>query len=149
MLAAQLRQQRTVKRLGKASIGNGGVDALLRGRFITDPFRRRRVVLAICLLGGILAAAALYRLGPATAPVLAGTLVVAAFAGGYAALLAGVRLPPVAPSLTIGGVYALTAAYRYALSTRERRMIKRAFQQRTEDGRLDVAPLASVRLFLM
>jgi adenylate cyclase len=104
------------------------VDALLRGRFLADPLRQRGSALALCVLAGVLTALALYRLGPAAAPMLAAGLAVVALGGGYAALRAGVRLPAVAPAITIAGVYALTAAYRYGLSTRERRMIKRAFQ---------------------
>ena len=104
------------------------VDGLLRERFVADPFRRWTVVLAVCLLAGFLSAAAMFTLGPATAPVLAGALVAIVLAAGYVALGAGVRLPAVAPALAITGAYAMTAAYRYGLSTRERRMIKRAFQ---------------------
>lgn len=104
------------------------VDALLRGRFIADPLGDRRLVLVWCVLAGMLTAAASYRLGPAAAPMLAGALIAGTLGGGYVALRAGVRLPLVAPAITIASAYALTAAYRYGLSTRERRMIKRAFQ---------------------
>lgn len=104
------------------------VDALLRGRFIDDPLGGAGRLVAVCLVAGILVAAALWRLGPAAAPGLAGALVAVTIAGGYAALRAGVRLPVVAPALAIASVYGMTAAYRYGLSTRERRMIKRAFQ---------------------
>jgi adenylate cyclase len=104
------------------------VDALLRERFIGDPLGGGARLLAVCLVAGILVAAALWRLGPAAAPALAGALVAMTVAGGYVALRAGVRLPVVAPAITMASVYGLTAAYRYGLSTRERRMIKRAFQ---------------------
>jgi adenylate cyclase len=48
---------------------------------------------------------------------------------GYVALARGhFRLPVISPIAAIAGTYAATAAYRFALANRERRLIKRAFQ---------------------
>lgn len=104
------------------------VDALLRGRFIADPLSHPLAVFALCLVAGAAIGIGLYRLGPASAPLAALAAAAVTVAAGYVALVNGVRIPTVAPMLTMGSVYAATAAYRYALSTRERRLIKRAFQ---------------------
>ena len=104
------------------------VDALLRDRFVVDPFHRDAAVAALSLIVGALLAIALYRLGPAAAPVVAAAAAAVVIGIGYLASARSVRIPAVTPSLAIAGVYIVTAAYRYGLATRERRMIKRAFQ---------------------
>lgn len=104
------------------------VDALLRGRFIADPFGHWSALLVLSVVAGALVSAGLYRRGPSTAPVLTAAAVAGLIGLGYLALANGIRVPVVAPSLAIAGAYALTAAYRFGLVSRERRMIKRAFQ---------------------
>ncbi len=104
------------------------VDALRRGRFIADPFRQWSLLLALSVVAGVLVSAALYRRGPVVA-LLVTAAAVAVFVGiGYISLANGARVPVVAPSLAIVSAYAVTAAYRFGLVSRERRMIKRAFQ---------------------
>ena len=104
------------------------LDALLRGRFIADPFRRRLSVLLLAILGSALASAAMFRLGPAGAPLLIVSAIGVLVISGAVALERGVRLPVAAPSVAIVAAYATTAVYRFTLLSRERRMIKRAFQ---------------------
>ena len=104
------------------------LDALLRHRFIADPFARWGWVLTLCGFAGAVTGAALFRLGPTAAPVTTAVIVAALLGAGFVALASALRVPVVAPALTVSGVYALTAAYRFALTTRERRLIKRAFQ---------------------
>ena len=105
------------------------LDALLRNRFVADPFAGRAALLGLCALAGVLIAVALYRMGPiaSSASAVAAALLLAAL--GYLALARGhFRLPVVSPIAAVVGTYAATAAYRFALSNRERRLIKRAFQ---------------------
>ena len=108
------------------------LDATLRQRWIADPFASLSTVLLLAGTLGALAATVLYRLGPAAAPA-ASTMAIALIAGAGFMSLAGslgapLRIPVIPPIFAIAGAYALTAAYRFGLSTRERRMIKRAFQ---------------------
>ncbi|HUE87499.1 MAG TPA: adenylate/guanylate cyclase domain-containing protein [Vicinamibacterales bacterium] len=104
------------------------VDALLRNRFIADPFFSAGRVIALCVVAAGVVSAGMYFVGPTAAPAMALGAIVLFMLGGYVGLLNGTRMPVVAPSLTVASAYALTAAYRYGLATRERRMIKRAFQ---------------------
>ena len=103
-------------------------DALLRGRFVADPFGHPAALLTLCLGIGALFATAAFRLGPIAAPVVATALAALLAGAGYLSLTALVRLPVVAPVMVVATVYALTAAYRFGLVTQERRLIKRAFQ---------------------
>jgi adenylate cyclase len=104
------------------------VDALLRDRFIADPFGHPLAWLALCLLAGALVSAAIYRAGPILAPSIAAAAVTALLVGGYIGFVSGVRFPAIAPAMVVASAYVLTAAYRFGLMTGERRMIKRAFQ---------------------
>ena len=104
------------------------LDALLRDRFIADPFRNPLTLIAFATVVSGLLGVALYRLGPAAAPAMAAGTIAVLVGAEYMALLRGIRIPAVASSFAIAGVYSLTAAYRFGLATRERRMIKRAFQ---------------------
>jgi adenylate cyclase len=104
------------------------LDALLRKRFIADPFAPWGWLVALCVLAGALSGAALFRLGPTAAPLAAAAIVAVLLGIGFVALSFDIRVPAVAPALTVTGVYALTAAYKFGLTTRERRLIKRAFQ---------------------
>jgi adenylate cyclase len=72
--------------------------------------------------------AGMYFVGPALAPAIAVAAILVLTVGAYVGIVNGTRVPGVAPSLTVAAAYALTAAYRYGLATRERWMIKRAFQ---------------------
>ena len=103
-------------------------DALLRGRFVADPFGHPAAVVALCFAIGVAFAAAAFRLGPTAAPTLAAALAILIAGAGYMSLTALTRLPVVAPIVVVATVYVLTAAYRFGLVTQERRMIKRAFQ---------------------
>jgi adenylate cyclase len=104
-------------------------DALVRGRLIADPFASSTSTLLVSALVAALMAIGLYRLGPtAGATLLSGAaLAVAALAFGLLTVRQ-VRVPVLAPIVIMAAVYATTAAYRYTLLTRERRLIKRAFQ---------------------
>ncbi len=104
------------------------LDALRRHRFIADPFGHWRWLLMLCVLAGALSGAALFGLGPTAAPAATAAAVAGLLVVGFAALSFGVRVPVVAPALTVSSVYAFTAAYRFGLTSRERRLIKRAFQ---------------------
>jgi adenylate cyclase len=104
------------------------VDALLRHRFISDPLSDISAVVALCVATAGITGVAMYFVGPASAPIMALSVVALLALAGYVGMLNGVRIPAVAPSLAVAMTYALTAAYRYGLATRERWMIKRAFQ---------------------
>jgi adenylate cyclase len=104
------------------------VDALLRDRFLADPFASWPALAILILVIGAVVTAVQYRLGPVAAPLVAVLAVIALLSAGGVALANGVRLPVIGPALAIAGGYALTAAYRFGLLSRERRLIKRAFQ---------------------
>lgn len=104
------------------------VDALLRHRFVRDPLGGRAALVLLCVAASILTTAAMYFVGPLAAPALAGGAILVLLVTGYAGILSGIRVPVMGPSITVAVAYALTGAYRYGLATRERRMIKRAFQ---------------------
>ncbi|MGQ0735731.1 MAG: CHASE2 domain-containing protein [Acidobacteriota bacterium] len=104
------------------------VDALLRDRFVGDPMGAPWLLAAWSALAAALVAAPIYRLGPVGAPAAVLAAILLLIGAGVASLAAGVRWPALTPSLTIAATYAVTAAYRYGLATRERRLIKRAFQ---------------------
>lgn len=104
------------------------VDALLRSRFIADPFGQPLAWLALSVVVGAMVSVALYRAGPVIAPSIAAGSVALVLIGGYLAFVSGVHVPAMATSLVVTSAYALTAAYRFGLMTSERRMIKRAFQ---------------------
>jgi adenylate cyclase len=104
------------------------IDALLRGRFIADPLADITALIALCVAAAAVVAAAMYFVGPASAPLMALAAVALLMLASYVGMLNAIRIPAVAPSLTVAATYALTAAYRYGLATRERWMIKRAFQ---------------------
>lgn len=104
------------------------LDALLRERFVADPLSDARLVIAGSAVAAGLIGVALYLVGPLAAPLLVMAAIGLLLAAGYGAFLGGVRLPVVAPALTLTFAYVFTAAYRFGLATRERRMIKRAFQ---------------------
>jgi len=105
------------------------VDALLRDRFIRDPFDRPLALVLLIVVAGAAAAMPLYRLGPIAAAFGLAAVAVLLVVAGYGAI-AGVNLRlPILPLIAaLTGVYATTAAYRFALVSRERRIIKRAFQ---------------------
>jgi adenylate cyclase len=104
------------------------LDNLLRDRFIADPLRAPAAALGLSIVAGLLAAAIVFPVGPIagflTTVILAGLMTGAS----YVALSGGTRVPVVPPILAVAGAYAATAAYKFALATRERRLIKRAFQ---------------------
>jgi adenylate cyclase len=104
------------------------VDALLRHRFIADPFGSLMAFVALSVASAALVAAVLFFLGPAAGGATVILVSVLFLAGGYLALSGGVHVPVVGPTLAIVVGYAFTAVYRFALVTRERRMIRRAFQ---------------------
>jgi adenylate cyclase len=104
------------------------LDALLRHRFIADPLASVWAVIALGFVTGTAAAAGLFFVGPPRGGVIVAGLVAMLVGLGYLAIQLGVHLPVGGPSICIVAVYAGTAAYRFALATRERRMIKRAFQ---------------------
>lgn len=104
------------------------VDALLRGRFVADPLADRAAVAAACLVVAAAVSGGLYVAGPAAAIALTTATIMLLAVVGSLAFASGVRLPVVAPAITLATVYVVTAAYRFGLATRERRLIKRAFQ---------------------
>jgi adenylate cyclase len=105
------------------------IDALLKRRWIAEPFGSLRATLALSAAFGSVAALAFFRFTPAGA---LGGLLVATLAATPAAYLALVRgsahVPVVGPLLAAAGVFLSTTTYRFALGQRERRLIKRAFQ---------------------
>ena len=104
------------------------IDALLRRRFVGEPFGSQPRVASLCIAIALPLTALLFVSSPiAGAAVIVGVSV-AVLVTGYAALAGGRYLPAVAPIVTIAFAYAWTAGYRFALVTRERRMIRRAFQ---------------------
>jgi adenylate cyclase len=104
------------------------LDALLRRRFVADPFASVWLVIALCIAVGSVAAAGLFSVGPPIGGVVVAGVIAMLIGVGDQAILRGVRLPVGGPSLTIVAAYLAISAYRFALATRERRMIKRAFQ---------------------
>jgi adenylate cyclase len=103
-------------------------DALLRNGLIADPFGAAVAHAGLCAVAAALVAVTLFFLSPTAGALLVVGANVAIFGVAYWMLQGGVRVPSVAPALTIGATYAATAVYRFALVTRERRMIRRAFQ---------------------
>jgi adenylate cyclase len=105
------------------------LDTLLRHQEIADPFASYERLLVLCLIVSSLAALVLYRLDGLMSFVIligsTGAFLTSAFVSLSQFYL---RLPVVPPALSLVGVYATTAAYRFALVQRERRLIKRAFQ---------------------
>lgn len=104
------------------------LDALLRDGFVSDPFESAWWYLSLGVVLGAAASVTLYFAGPAAGATVVTSLVALLLMAGYGLLAAGARFPPAGPSLAMVGAYAATSAYRFALATRERRMIRRAFQ---------------------
>ena len=105
------------------------IDTLLRHRAIADPFESYLALLAWAAVAGVVAAIASFILTPQIGLVTLGGSIVLGGGAAYLALAAyHVRLPVVSPLITATAVFASTAAYRFALGQRERRLIKRAFQ---------------------
>ena len=104
------------------------VDGLLRDRFIVDPFSSVWSVIGLSVIAAGVVSGGMYFVGPALAPAIAAGTIMLLIVGAYVGILNGLRVPAVAPSLTVAAAYVLTAAYRYGLATRERWMIKKAFQ---------------------
>lgn len=105
------------------------LDMLLRRRLIADPFPGGAPLFLLLIVVGGLAGATFYRVSPAKAFFALLVLVGVALVTGYVALGRGdLRLPVIAPLVTTASVYASAASYRFALLSRERRLIKRAFQ---------------------
>ncbi len=104
------------------------LDALLRQRFITEPFASAGAVAALSAVVAFAAAAGLFFVGPPTGGALVAGFIALLIGVGYVAIQQGIHLPIAAPAVTVSAAYLGTAAYRFALATRERRMIKRAFQ---------------------
>ena len=105
------------------------IDTLLRRRAIADPLGSRRASLlwaaAVALAGAFL----FYRIAPHNGLIVLVAAAAALTVGAYVALASrSTRIPVVAPILATTGVFASTAAYRFALGQRERRLIRRAFQ---------------------
>jgi adenylate cyclase len=105
------------------------IDTLLRHRAIADPFGGFRASLLWAAAFGVAGAFAFFRLAPQHGLMVLVAAAIAAAGAGYISLADyGVRVPVVGPLVAAIGVYTSTAAYRYALGQRERRLIKRAFQ---------------------
>jgi adenylate cyclase len=104
------------------------VNALLRGGFIRDPLASATAFTALCAVAAAAATTGLYFVGPTAAAATVVSLIALLIGAGYFSLSSGVRLPVAGPAIAVAVAYAVTTAYRFALVTRERRMIKRAFQ---------------------
>jgi adenylate cyclase len=104
------------------------VDALLRDRFVSDPFGGAGAALGLGLAAAGVVGVSLYFVGPTVAPAITLGAVLLFLVGAYAAMMNGIRIPAAVPSLAVVSTYALTGAYRFALASRERRLIRRAFQ---------------------
>ena len=103
-------------------------NALLTGGFIADPAASGAAFTVLCLVAATAASTGLYFVGPTAAATIVTALIASLVGLGYFSFLAGVRLPVAGPAMAIAVAYLVTTAYRFALVTRERRMIKRAFQ---------------------
>ncbi|HEX8026886.1 MAG TPA: adenylate/guanylate cyclase domain-containing protein, partial [Vicinamibacterales bacterium] len=105
------------------------IDTLLRGRAIADPFEGAPAWASWVILAGIIAGIASFVLAPQIGlVVLSGTMVLGAGAAYFALASFALRVPVIAPMMAAATVFASTAAYRFALGQRERRLIRRAFQ---------------------
>jgi adenylate cyclase len=105
------------------------VDALLRSRWVADPFASRGLLILFCIVTAAVGAALTFAVGPleSIATVVACVLLLAAIA--YASLAQwNVRLPILIPALALLLPHLATSGYRFAVTSRERRMIKHAFQ---------------------
>jgi adenylate cyclase len=104
-------------------------DTLVRGRAPADPFASRAALLLFC---GILAAITgwlCYKVSPSIVGAIIGIAAIVTFGTAYALRAHDVlRLPIVSPLAVCGTIFVASTAYRYALGTRERRMITRAFE---------------------
>ena len=104
-------------------------DAVLRNRFVSDPFDDPVLMVTASAALGVLIALSTFVLPPGTAAVA--TVAVSGLLAAIAYLsLAGynLRIPVVTPVLAMAGAYAAGAAYKFTLSNRERRLIRRAFE---------------------
>jgi adenylate cyclase len=105
------------------------LDTILRNRFVRDPFSRAPWLVALCLIAAALVGGLTYRVAPL--PAALALLAAAPALAALAYLLRAyevARLPVLAPFVTAAVVLVAATGYRYALGTRERRMIRRAFE---------------------
>ncbi|PWT82768.1 MAG: adenylate/guanylate cyclase domain-containing protein [Blastocatellia bacterium] len=104
-------------------------DGLLRRQFVADPFGGRGAFLAWCALIAAAAAITAFALPPGAGAVALAVLGALITVGGYLALAsAHVRVPVAAPIIAALAANGAGAAYRFTLTNRERRLIKRAFK---------------------
>lgn len=104
-------------------------DTLVRGRAPADPFASRAAVLLLYAILAALAGWLCYKASPSIAGVILAAAAIAAFAAAYALRAHDhLRLPIVSPLVVCATIFVASTAYRYALGTRERRMITRAFE---------------------
>ena len=104
-------------------------DSVLRHRFVSDPFGERTPLAGISLALAVIAFLLVWRVAPGGAAIAVAVSALALSAAAYAALaMAHMRVPVVTPIVTAAAAYGAAAAYRFALTNRERRLIKRAFK---------------------
>jgi adenylate cyclase len=104
-------------------------DTLVRNRMPADPFTRVGPLVFLCVALAVFAGGICYRLSPLIAGTCLASITIAAFIAAYALRLHDIlRLPIVSPLVVSLSVFIVTTGYRHALGTRERRLIKRAFE---------------------
>jgi adenylate cyclase len=125
-------------------------DTIVRGREVRDPAGDPRALtialLVVALAGGLAFKALSPAVGLAMVTVAGITLLASAWwAFTWTPAL---RLPVIAPVLTLATTYATTSAYRYAVGARERRTIRRAFQHYVSPAVVDLLLRDPARLKL-
>jgi len=104
-------------------------DTLVRGRAPADPFASRTALLLLCGILAVFSGWLCYKASPSIAGGVIAVAAIAAFGGAYALRAHDLlRLPIVSPFAVCATIFIVSTAYRYALGTRERRMITRAFE---------------------
>jgi adenylate cyclase len=105
------------------------LDAILRHRFVADPFGAWLPFALLCAVLAVVVAICTYRLEPWLASVAwVGLSMLLAGASVLALGRLNVRVPVASAVVVMGACYAVTAAYRFTLTSSERRMIRRAFK---------------------
>ena len=104
-------------------------DTLVTGRAPADPFASRTALLLLYAILASLTGWLCYKASPSIAGAVIAGAAIAAFVGAYALRAHDLlRLPIVSPLIVCATIFVVSTAYRYALGTRERRMITRAFE---------------------
>ncbi len=104
-------------------------DAVLRNRFVADPFSSQQATAALALVLAALYGIMVFMLAPGIAVTMViGASLALALGSERLLVLESVRVPLVGPVVTALLAASTGSAYRFALINRDRKLIKRAFK---------------------